>query len=183
MGLEQVTEEIQAEAEAKATELKDEAKKEAAEIKEKAESRAKHIREQMETTIEEEKAQIRKKELPNARRQARMIKQQAKQESIDKVFDQFRERIKDMDKGRKEELFNAAIESVSKEITIGRVVTSPEMEDAVKSMVDAEIESDTTVAGLRIQNEDGSVTYDFTLSTVCETIESRMRGTVAKILF
>ncbi len=179
MGLEQVQDEILEEAEEKANEIVEEAEEEADRIISEAEKEAEQIMESAEREIEEEKESTRKKELSNARMEARQIRLNRKQEKLDEAFENFRNRLQKIGEDEREEFIESCLDRAGFEV--GTVKASGEFGDAVENQGLDFKESE--VEGVILVSEDGERRQNFSFDKIVENYRERYRKQIAEILF
>ncbi|MFB6180710.1 MAG: V-type ATP synthase subunit E family protein [Candidatus Nanohalobium sp.] len=179
MGLEEVKSDILEDARQEADEIIEEAEEEKKEILEDANQEAEKIREDSREEISEEKEALRKKRLPEARMKAKQEKLQAKQDELDKVFENFRETLESLDKEELEAFYESVMEKV--DFDVGLVEGSEEFEDFVD-----ERKRDFKVVdkpGVVLVSEDGSLRRDFSFESVVDDFRENFRKDVAGVLF
>lgn len=176
MGLQDVKSDIIQEAESKAEEIEEEAEQEKQEILEKAEQEAEEVKKEYEKELEDEKSSYKRKKLSNARMKARQQKLEAKQEYLDRIFENFREELEDLDEEDKQDYLENCVEETS--FKVGKVVGSSEFE----KFSDAEFEQ-KDLDGFILVSENGERRRDYTFDRVVETFRDKYRKEVAEKLF
>jgi vacuolar-type H+-ATPase subunit E/Vma4 len=177
MGLEEVKSEVLNEAEDEADRIISEAKQEKQEIIEEAEEEARKIEEDMEEDLEEEKESLRRQKLSNARMEARQKELRAKQSALEKVFDDFRNRIQDLSDGQCETFVENCIDSV--EFDVGKIEAGEEFAEFVE---DQEVE-ESDIDGIVLISENGERRQSFTVEKIVQNFEDEYRKKVADELF
>jgi len=177
MGLEEVKGEILQEAEDKASEIVEQAQEEADKIKEKAESEAEEIQEEHEEEFEKKKQSVRKQGLSNARMKAKEEKLRAREESLSEVFEEFEQRLQDLDEDERKSFVENCLENV--EFEVGKIVGSSEFEDAV----DVDFEEKEDVQGIIVVSEDETRRQSFTFDKIIQQYRDEYRKQVAEKLF
>ncbi|MCJ7429343.1 MAG: V-type ATP synthase subunit E family protein [Candidatus Nanohaloarchaeota archaeon QJJ-5] len=181
MSLDTVKQEIMDEAEQQAADIIDDAEAEAEQIKEDARDDAQQIKEEITSEAHDEAEAYRKEKIATAKREAKQTKLKAKQELIEKAFDQLEDRIQAMPDDERATLANQALVAVEDDIDIGRIEASPAIADALET--DAEVVANEEIDGLIIENTDGTVSYDYTFRTLLDEIRSKHRKDLADRLF
>lgn len=176
MGLEDVKQEIIQEAEKEAEEIRDEARDKAEEIIQEAENEAQRMRDEADEEIEEMKASMKKKAVSNANMEARKKELDAKEKALNKAFEDFRERLADLEDGEKEAMIEAAIEDADFEV--GLVRGSEEF----KEYVDVDFEA-SDVEGFVLVSDDSERQLNFSFDKIVEDIRGHHRKEVAERLF
>jgi V/A-type H+-transporting ATPase subunit E len=179
MGLKEVKDEIVEEAREEAEEIKEEAEEEAEEILEEARQEAEKLKENARQEAETEMESMEKKELSNARMEARQLELQAKQDKIDEVFRNFERRVRQMSEGEREDFVSSCIDQV--DFDIGSAEASEEFMDAVESEgVDVE---EIEEPGVVLISDGGERRRDFRLERIVENYRDEERKEVAEVLF
>lgn len=176
VGLEEVKNDILQEAEQKADKIVEEGKKEAEEIVSEAEEEAEEIREKHREELEKQKESYRRKAVSNANMKAKQERLKAREEKLDKAFDRFHEKLKDMDSEDREKYVSGCLNKV--EFEVGKVIGGEEFEDSV----DTEFEEDD-IEGVIVVSEDGTKRQNFTFDKIVGQFRENYRKDVAKELF
>ncbi len=176
MGLEEVKDDILNEAEQKADKIVAEGKEKADEIINEAEEEAEEIREKHREELEEEKESYRRKAVSNANMKAKQEKLKAREEKLNKVFEQFHEQLRDMDSNDRENYVSSCLDKV--EFEVGKVIGGEEFEDAV----DEEFE-EKDVEGVIVVSEDGTKRQNFAFDKIVQQFREDYRKDVASELF
>lgn len=176
MGLEEVKNDILKEAEQKADKIVEEGEEKADEIVSEAEKEAEEIREEHREELEEEKESYRRKAVSNANMKAKQEKLKAREEKLDKVFEEFHEELKNMSSGDREDYVSSCLDRV--EFEVGKVIGGEEFEGAV----DAEFE-EKDVEGIIVVSEDGTKRQNFTFDKIVQQFREDYRKDVANELF
>jgi V/A-type H+-transporting ATPase subunit E len=182
MGLDQVKHEILQDAEEEADRIVEEAEQQAEEIVDEAEEKAEQLKEEAQQEAEEKAEALRRQELASANMEAQRKKLSAKQGVIEDAFERLEERVRDMDTEKKLDLLTDVIEDIKDEITIGRVETSEDLVSELEDRVDAEVVA-TDIEGVIIENEDGSMRYDYSFATMLQNVRKNGRKAAASKLF
>ncbi len=180
MGLEQVKNEILNEAETRANKIIEEAEEQRDELLSEAEEKADRIVSDAEQDAENEAQALRQKRLSAARMQAKRKRLEAREDLLEQVYDQFRERVQDLDEDREEELIENALESLSDDIEIGTVYASAAHEDLAEQYGDFE-EKDIT--GIIVESADGSQRFNMQFDDVADHVIDENQQAVSKVLF
>jgi len=176
VGLEEVKDDILNEAEQKADKIVAEGKEKADEIINEAEEEAEEIREKHREELEEEKESYRRKAVSNANMKAKQEKLKAREEKLNKVFEQFHEQLRDMDSNDRENYVSSCLDKV--EFEVGKVIGGEEFEDAV----DEEFE-EKDVEGVIVVSEDGTKRQNFAFDKIVQQFREDYRKDVASELF
>ena len=177
MGLEEVKDEILQEAEKEADQIIEEAEQRKEEIIEEAEEEAEQIREENREEIEEKKESLRQQELSNARMKAKEEKLRAREQSLSKAFDGFREKLENLDSDERQSFVDSCLEKV--EFEVGKVIGSEEFEGAV----DVEFEEKDDIQGIIVVSEDEARRQSFTFDKIIQQYRDKYRKQVAETLF
>jgi|APHM01.1.fsa_nt_gi Archaeal/vacuolar-type H+-ATPase subunit E len=176
MSLKEVKNTIIQEAEQKAEQNRNEAEKRREEIISEAEQRAEEIREDAREERKEEKESLRQKAISNANIEAKRIKLQAKQDSIEEVFEEFRSRLSDLNEDQRKSFIENAVELV--DFQVSRIEAGEEYMDLTDheySQIDSE--------GFILVSDDGRTRQNFTVERVLEKFREENRRQVAQTLF
>lgn len=179
MGLEQVKSEILEDAEEKADRIVEEADEEREQIIDEAEQEAEKILEEAREEVEQRKEAIERKELSNARMEAREEKLEARQEWIDRVFQEFRDRLGELDAGERDSYVENCVSRVG--FDIGRIIGSEEFREAVED-AGHDFEAGEK-EGITIVSENGERRQDFSFDRIVERFRDEYSREVAQRLF
>ncbi len=180
MGLEQVKDEILNEAETRANTIIEEAEARRDELLSEAEEKASSIVEEAENKAENEAESIRRKRLSAARMEAKRKRLEAREDILDDVYEQFKERVQNLDSERESELIENALESLSDDIEIGTVYVSPDHKSVANRYGDFK---EKDVRGVIVETADGSRRFDMRFEKVAEHVIRENRQDVSKVLF
>lgn len=184
MGLEDVKKEILKQAENTAQQQLEEAEEEADRILAEAEDEAEEIREDIIEDAEEQVDQIRRQKIASARMDAKKQKLAAKQDVMDEAYDQLRERVHDLDHDRKVELISSVLDTLAGQHDIGHVHVPHGFKKDVKGLTDATVSiRDDLEDGVIVEDSSGEMSFNYSFSTVLETIQKENRQELANTLF
>lgn len=180
MGLEDVKNEITEEAAAEAKTIVDEAEARKQELLDEAEQDAEQIVEQAEQDAEQEAASLRRKKLSAARMDAKKKRLAAREELLEAVYDQFRERVNDLGEEKTRELIENALERLSDDVEIGTVYTREAYKDLAREYGEFE---EKDVHGVIVETADGSRQFNLRFDTVAEQVINDNQKAVSEVLF
>lgn len=177
MGLEDVKNEIIAEAKQEKEVILGEAEEEKNEILEEAEEKAEKIREEAEQEIEDKKESMEKRAVSNANMDAKQKKLEAKQYSIQEVFHDFRENLEDLSEEEKQDFVKNAVEET--DFDVGKILGSSEFKDALSDYESEELEDE----GIILVSSDEERRVNYTFDKIVEDLREDYRKQVADKLF
>lgn len=183
MGLEEVKKEILKQAETQAEQRLEEANERADEILDEAEEEADSVREDILEDAREEADQKKRQKIAAARMEAKNQRLAAKQDVMDEAYSRLEERIRSLPKDEKLELIESVLDRLSAEHDIGRVIVPSGFRSAVSEMTDADVETGDIDDGVVVEDSSGDLSFDYTFSTVLETIRNERRQELAGHLF
>lgn len=178
MGLEDVTQEIRADAEQEAEAILDEAEEETERIIQEAEERKEEILQEAREEAEREIESLRKRELSSARMDARQTRLAAREEVLEETFQQFRDRVHDIEEDTERDLIADALEGL--DVDIGTVIVRDAFEDVAAEHGDVET---ADVRGVIVESSDGSRRFDMTFDAMADETIAEARQDVASELF
>lgn len=181
MSLDTVKQEIMDEAEQQAADIIDDAQDKAEAIKDEARRDAQDIKDEIIDEAHDDAEAYRKETIATANREAKQNKLAAKQELIEAAFETLQDRIDTMDTAEQARLANQALVTVNDEIDIGQIEASPAIADDLETDADVIVNDD--IHGIIIENNDGTVSYDYTFETLLDQIRSKHRKDLADRLF
>jgi len=184
MALEKLIQRIESDAENEANQIIEEARKEAEEIIREAKKKAEREAKEIEAKGEKGAARLREKTLASARRKAREMEMQAKEEMIQECIEKAKEELKKL-KGRK---YEVAIKKFIEEgkRSLGECVVVPSREQDIKIAekmgikVEGKVDS---IGGVIIKSKDGSREIDNTFESIMERKIGELRIAIANELF
>lgn len=182
--MEKLISQIEGDAQEKAEEIISKARKEAEEIialaREEARKKAKGIKRDGKKAID----RVREKTLAAARRRARALKIQSKEEIIQECFEKAREHLKKM-KGKEYEEIVTNLMKKGKEMLGDCIVIPSRSEDKkIASKLDLKIQGSTNASGgIIMKSKDGSKELNYTFDALLESKKEELRVLVAGLLF
>lgn len=177
MGLEDVKDEIITEAKQEKKQILEEADEKKEEILDEAHTKAETIREDAEKEISEQKESIKKRTVSNANMKAKKQKLEAKQEELEKIFEDFRRGLQDLDEEEKESFVKNAVDSVGFEV--GEIHGSEDFEEASSGYDFTAIDEE----GIILVSSDGERQVNYTFDKIREDFQQDYRKKIADILF
>ncbi|MFB6203020.1 MAG: V-type ATP synthase subunit E family protein [Candidatus Nanohaloarchaea archaeon] len=178
MGIEDVKDEILGDAEKESERIVKEAKERKQEIISEAEEKAEKIKQETEEEIEEKKERIRKKEISGARMKARKEKMGAKQESLERAFENFRDEIESLDGEQKESFVKSCVDLA--DFPIGKAIATQDFQEAIE---EEGIEyEEGQEEGVILVSSDGERRQSFTFENIVESFRNEYRKDVAEEL-
>lgn len=183
MGLDEVKKEILAKAETQAEQRLEEANEEADSIIEEAEDEAESVREEILDEAREEAEQLKRQKIAAARMEAKNRRLAAKQDVMDEAYSRLEERMRSLPKDEKLELIESVLDRLGTEHDLGRVIVPSGFRSAVSEMTDADVEIGDIDDGVVVEDGSGDLSFDYTFSTVLETIRNEERQELAGHLF
>lgn len=180
MGLEQVKSEILNEAETRANTIIEEAGERRDELLSEAEEKADRIVSEAEQEAENEAESLRQKRLSAARMEAKRKRLEAREDVLEDVCNQFKERVNDLDEETEAELIENALESLSDDIDIGTVYTSNDHKSLSEDYGDF---AEKDIKGAIVETADGSRRFDMRFENIAEQVIDDNRQDISKVLF
>jgi len=184
MALEKLIQRIESDAENEANQIIEDARRRAEEIIEEAKKRAEKEARDIEARGEKEAARLREKTLASARRDARELEIQAKEEVIRECIDRAKEDLKRL-KGKKyEDAIKKFIEDGKKSLGDCVVVPSREQDRKIAEKMGVKAEGKVdSIGGVIIRSRDGVREIDSTFESIMERKMGELRILVANELF
>lgn len=180
MGLDEVRDEIINEAESRATVIREEAEARKEELLEEARTKAEEIVDEAKEAAEQDVDALRKKKLSSARMQAKKQRLAAREELLDDVYAQFRERVQAIDDESEAELLEQALDRLDDDIDIGTVYTRSEHQDLADQYGEF---AEKDIRGMIVETADGSRRFDMRFDEIAEQTINENRKAVAEVLF
>ncbi len=180
MGLDDVTQEILDEAQREAEQIRADAEEQVEEILDEAEEMKQEILDEAQRDVEQEVEALRKKELSNARMDARQTKLAARESVMEDAFDAFRDRVADLGAADERELVAAALDRLDGRLDIGTVTVAGDLEDLAAEYGDVET---ADIRGAIVESADGTRRFDLRFDAMAARAIEANRKAVAEVLF
>jgi V/A-type H+-transporting ATPase subunit E len=180
MGLDEVRNEIIAEAESRASVIREEAEARKEEMLEAAQNKADDLVEEATQNAEAEAESLRQKKLSSARMQAKKERLAAREELLDEVYEQFTDRVHDIDDDREAELLESALNDLSDDVDIGTVYTRSVHQDLAEEHGDFE---EKDIHGMIVETADGARRFNMRFDEIAEQTIDENKKAVSSVLF
>lgn len=180
MGLEHVKEEIVQEAQQRAKAIVQEAEARKDNLLSEAEQNAEEIVAKAEKEAEKEADALRRKKLSAARMQAKRKRLEAREDVLEQVYEQFRDRIQNLDEDKEEELIKNVLDRLDDQIDIGTVYAGKDHKTLAKKYGDF---TEKDIRGVIVETADGSRRFDLQFDEVADGTIDDNRQAVSKVLF
>jgi len=186
MTLEQISEDVRKEAEAKVSEIEASAKAESKKLIDEAKKQADEIRLNAETKAQREAEQIAREVVASARQSNQKEVLIAKRAALDAAFDMAKASISDVKMKGRESLLKSLIAEAKKVGGKGFILHPAEVDKASLSKLSGDFEVGETIqcmGGFILSSNDGSVSFDMRFDTLLERAWSDNLASINNILF
>lgn len=186
MTLEQISEDVRKEAEAKASEIEATAKAESSKILDAAKSQAAEILSNAEAKAQREAEQIAREVVASARQSNQKDILIAKRAALDAAYDMAKASISDVKMKGRESLLKSLVAEAKKVGGKGFVLHPADVDKAVLSKNSGDFElgdSISCMGGFVLTSNDGSVSFDMRFDTLLERAWSEHLASINTTLF
>ncbi len=184
MALEKLIQKIKEEAEKEIKEIIQKAEEEAREVIEKEKEKGRKEAEKIRTRGEKEAERQKEKILASARRKAKAYIIQAKEEIIQKCFDEMVNILREMDGKTYEQFMEKEIKEAMKEIEDGYIISTRKEDEKIAKKLGLEVKGKTEgIGGVILKSKDGKKEIDLTFDFMLERKKEEIRIKIAEKLF
>ncbi len=180
MGLEEVKEEILNNARNDSNRAVEEVKKEAQQIISEAKKKIEGYKKKAESDKEKLIENLEKMKIAQARSEAKKLILNRKKEIINSVFEKARQKLCGLSDSKRDEYIEKLIEKAKKEMEIATVYCNKKDK---KFLQDFNCEETNIIGGVIVENNDKSVSIDYSFETLLGNIKEASLQKIAKLLF
>jgi len=180
MGLEALKEEIIKNAKEQEVALISEARREANRIQKEAEKKIEELKEKNEAETKRMIDVIKKQEIASVELENKKIILDAKKQIIDRVFDEAKNRLENLEDKKREIYIKKLFEKTENEIEIGYIYCN---KNDAKFLKGLNVETVNIIGGLVAENKERNVRVDYSFETILQDIKEKELQNINKMLF